>query len=248
MISQNRHPIAFYSRKLSSAQTLYTTIEQELLAIVETLKEFRNILLGQEIHIYTDHQNLTRVKFNTDRVMRWRLVIEEYGPIFHHIPGIKNVVADALSRLPKENDIEDKELIFNELIMTNAETSAIEEEDDDLLPVIFRLIQKYQQNDKDFQSMIRNHSKQYIFHSFRGGGKEYKLICTKDTKIVILKELQKRIVQWYHTYLSHPGINRTELTIHQHFTWKDLRTTVFDICGKCPTCQRTKRSPKMYGK
>jgi hypothetical protein len=39
---------------------------------VETLKEFRNILLGQQIVVYTDHQNLTYKTFNTERVMRWR--------------------------------------------------------------------------------------------------------------------------------------------------------------------------------
>jgi RNase H-like domain found in reverse transcriptase len=44
--------------------------KRELLAIVETLKEFRNILLGQKITIYTDHQNLTYKILNTDRVMR----------------------------------------------------------------------------------------------------------------------------------------------------------------------------------
>ena len=53
VISQNGHPIAFYSRKLNPAQTRYTTTERELLAIVETLKEYRNILLGQHITIYT---------------------------------------------------------------------------------------------------------------------------------------------------------------------------------------------------
>eukprot|EP00957_Ditylum_brightwellii_P089887 6845432-Ditylum_brightwellii.AAC.1 len=44
-ISQWGMPIAFYSFKLNSAQKNYTTTEQELLAIVETLKEFKNILL-----------------------------------------------------------------------------------------------------------------------------------------------------------------------------------------------------------
>jgi len=58
VISQDDKPIAFYSRKLSPTQTRYTATERELLAIVETLKEFKNILLGQEILIYTDHQNL----------------------------------------------------------------------------------------------------------------------------------------------------------------------------------------------
>ena len=81
VISQNKKPIAFYSRKLSDSQTRYTTTERELLAIVETLKEFRNILLGQHIRVFTDHLNLTYKHFNTERVMRWRLILEEYGPI-----------------------------------------------------------------------------------------------------------------------------------------------------------------------
>jgi hypothetical protein len=46
-ISQNGKPVAFYSRKLQLAQTRYTSTERELLSIVETLKEFKNILLGQ---------------------------------------------------------------------------------------------------------------------------------------------------------------------------------------------------------
>jgi hypothetical protein len=58
-ISQNGKPIAFYSRKLTPAQTQYTTTERELLSIVETLKEFRTILLGQQLIVHTDHENLT---------------------------------------------------------------------------------------------------------------------------------------------------------------------------------------------
>ena len=57
VISQENRPIAFYSRKLNSAQRRYTTTEKELLSIVETLKEFKTILLGYKIEIHTDHKN-----------------------------------------------------------------------------------------------------------------------------------------------------------------------------------------------
>ena len=80
IISQNNKPIAFYSRKLNPAQVNYTTTEWELLSIVETLKELRNILLGQQIKVYTDHKNLTYKCFNTKRVMRWRQILEELSP------------------------------------------------------------------------------------------------------------------------------------------------------------------------
>ena len=77
----------------------HSTLEKELLAIVETLKEFCNILLGQEIIIYTDHKNLTYKVFNTEHVMRWLLICKEFGPKLVYLKGKKNIIADAISRL-----------------------------------------------------------------------------------------------------------------------------------------------------
>ena len=58
VIMQDDKPLAFYSRKLNKHQRRYTTGEQELLSIVETLKEFHNILLGQQLVVHTDHLNI----------------------------------------------------------------------------------------------------------------------------------------------------------------------------------------------
>ena len=55
-IKQNDLPIAYFSRKLTPTQRRYSTIEQEMLAIVEVLKEYRNFLLGATIVIYIDHR------------------------------------------------------------------------------------------------------------------------------------------------------------------------------------------------
>ena len=48
VIMQNNKPLAFYTRKLNQAQSKYSTGEQELLSLVETLKSFENILMGQK--------------------------------------------------------------------------------------------------------------------------------------------------------------------------------------------------------
>ena len=73
-------PIALYSIKLTDAQQWQTVIERELISIEEILKGFRSILLGQKFLIYTDHKNLTCKKINTDRVLIWMIILEDYVP------------------------------------------------------------------------------------------------------------------------------------------------------------------------
>jgi hypothetical protein len=83
VITQDNRPIAFFSRKLSKMQQKYSVTKIELLlAIVETLKEFKGMLWGQDIKVYTDHKNLTRdaLGLTYDRVYCWRLLLEEYAP------------------------------------------------------------------------------------------------------------------------------------------------------------------------
>jgi len=107
-ITQDNRPIAFFSRKLTKAQEKYTVTELELLSIVETLKEFKGMLLGYEIQVMTDHINLTskNLGLDSDRVLRWRLLLEEFDVRIDYIKGEDNTVADAISRLdycPKTN-------------------------------------------------------------------------------------------------------------------------------------------------
>ena len=103
---------------MTETQRKYSVTELELLSIVETLKEFKGMLWGQKIKVYTDHKNLVQdaLGMTSDRVYRWRLLLEEYGPEIVYIKGVDNTVADAISRLRYDpaKDANVKNLHFKE--------------------------------------------------------------------------------------------------------------------------------------
>ena len=251
VISKDGKPIAFYSRRLTDCQTRYTTTERELLAIVETLKEFRNILLGQKIVIHTDHKNLTYAKFNTDRVIRWRLIIEEYGPNLRYIEGPKNTVADALSRLGLRDNPDFKDLTEQCSFYENQVMAVNDQPVVKTMPIDLQEIKKHQDTEKCVDKLLGT-DKRYHLKNFHGAGHiglngtNIELLCYSD-KIVVPKVLQPKILEWYHYLLVHPGRDRTFRTISQHFYWKGLAKDVEKFCKKCPICQTTKVSKKKYG-
>ena len=121
--------------------------EKELLAIVETLKQFRNIFLGHKITVYTDHKNLTyhNSDYSSDRVLRQRLLIEEYGAELVYVQGHKNVVADALSRLPIQES-QAKESFLNRRVF----------EDQVSFPLDLTAIKEHQKDDAQLERLLKN--------------------------------------------------------------------------------------------
>jgi hypothetical protein len=240
VISQSNHPLAFYSRKLSPTQQRYTTSERELLSIVETLKEFRNILLGRIINVFTDHSNLIKpdTVFQSNRLMRWRLLIEEFSPIFHYIPGHQNVVADALSRLDTNNNQPIDDLSDEAM----ADAFALDVHADDVpFPLCAQYLATAQRKDKELLSLSKSHPA-YFTKTLEG----VELIMFKD-KVFVPHDLRHQVIAWYHDMLCHPGHQRTLLTIQQHFIWPGMSAQIETYVRSCPECQIYKNQRKSYG-
>ena len=236
-IKQGSQWLAFFSKKLTETQQKYPITDRELLAIVETLKHFKYMLLGQPIVIYTDHQNLTFVDtvHTSDRVLRQRLVLEEYGAEIKFIPGHKNHLADALSRLPFEPTPTNSDEIY--MIRRASEMA----ED---FPLSLQLIAAHQKDDEHLVNDIKKPHPKYVLDK---GSVE--LYTTNDHKVYVPETLRDNLLSWYHEMLHHPGETRMSATIKQHFYWPGIDAAISHHVKTCDTCQTSKvTAPKKYGK
>jgi hypothetical protein len=98
---QKCRPVGFMSKKFSTAQHVYVTYEQETLAILEALLKWEDKLIGRKFKIMTDHQTLTFLKTQKNmsyRQRRWVEYLDRFDAKIEPVEGVKNKVADALSR------------------------------------------------------------------------------------------------------------------------------------------------------
>ncbi|XP_037774265.1 uncharacterized protein LOC119570699 [Penaeus monodon] len=105
-------PVAYHSRRLSKAECNYSTVERELLAVIEGIHKFYYYLCGAKFTLETDHMPLSQLKRSKTanaRLMRWGLYLQQFEFTIRYIRGTENVGADLLSRLisGSSSDLED---------------------------------------------------------------------------------------------------------------------------------------------
>ena len=161
----------------------------------------------QKINIFTDHKNLVHESElkTSQRVMRWRLLLEEYGPEIVYIKGHKNVVADALSRLPKQGDIVDDVDAVLPFVPV----------DPTVFPVNLRTIQEQQVSDRSLRRRLKTNPKDYSKLKV-----EQTQVIVYKNRIYIPNGLCSKVLDWYHHYLCHPGKTRMYKTIASTMYWE----------------------------
>ena len=87
----------------------------------------------------------------------------------------------------------------------------------------------------------------YYKGSFCGGSNICINLITCKDDIVIPSTLWSYVLHYYHTYIFHPEMDRTEAMICQHFYWPVIRDYVQKKVYNCDTFQGTKWSNKKYG-
>ncbi|MGH7974240.1 MAG: RNase H-like domain-containing protein, partial [bacterium] len=235
IIKQAGNPIAFYSRKLTPPQRQYTTIEKELLSIVETLKEFKTILFGMKLNVFTDHKNLIHHNFTSDRVLRWRLLIEDFRPNISYVPGPTNIEADALSRLSIKENIDDSSNILHDAYIYNPAYDQVL-----FYPLDYEVLHANQQQDLELQDRVQRDQAKYRRLPFSN----FDLICSENrgtTRIELPSQIHRAVVEWYHIMCGHIGASKLLATVSSHFHFPGIAAFIEDFCRTCQPCQVNKK-------
>ncbi|XP_060539018.1 uncharacterized protein LOC132709560 [Pantherophis guttatus] len=112
-------PCAYTSRKLTDTERRWAAWEKEAFAVRWALLTWRHLLEGGQkpFEVWTDHKNLEALKTPrklSPRQVRWAQYFNRFNFELKHIPGGRNFLADALSRMPQYNS--EREQVVNAII------------------------------------------------------------------------------------------------------------------------------------
>lgn len=222
--------IAYWSKAFTPAERNYDTYNREVTALISALQHWRQYLLGtrEPFEAWTDHQNLlywrAPQKLNR-RQARWALDLADYNFTLHHLPGVQNSRADALSRLPQYEGLGAKD---NEGVTL-------------LPPVIFR------RTSMTIQEEIR----QAYADGFTVDVKRNPTISEDADKVLYWhhriivpdkKELRAFVISQHHDVapVGHTGVHKTHELITRNYWWPTVLQDVKAYVRGCATCQRIK--------
>lgn len=190
ILTQKEKLVGIFSRQLSDVQRRYTIVERETLAIVKSLKHFKNIIFDSHVTIFTDSANQLFIGDSQfQRHQRWRLLLEEFNYSLQHIAGKSNTAADFLSR-------DHLHLIQSAQILpwTPEYLSESQRQDQAIL-----------RKQKEFQLSQVSQSDIFLFTDVKG-------------RIILPKSCVSTFVNYIHLKLVHPGYQRAYLSIHKFYT------------------------------
>lgn len=249
------HPVAFFSRKMSPAESNYEIYDKELLAIRMALEEWRHHLEGAQhkVLIYTDHKNLeyfTTTRHLTQRQIRWSQYLSRFNFQIVWRPGVTAGKPDALSRrtdyAPSEegngDNLHNQQILlkphhFKAMASHTPEPSLHTQirhslADDGFAQQIIKQIQDASQT----PSLTLNPKLQHF--KFKNNLLWYKhcLYVPDDTsiKLLILKNRHDSPAA------GHFGQNKTLNLVKRNFWWPGMKDFINTYVSTCDICNRAK--------
>lgn len=243
---QQRTYLAFISRKLRPHEVNYTVTELEMLAIIYALQKWRKLIYGFKILLRTDHKALTfllKTSIASERVNRWALYVQQYDIDIEHCPGKENLIPDALSRNPEdqEEEVNQVELVQDDHdFLRKLQDLGREQETDPWAKMLIDYLRRRLQPGTPIYEEAEKIAQEFNFFN----GMLHKFVDEEHTRLrlVVPPSLQRGLVWHVHRVCGHSGVDKTCAVIQESFCWPRLRVTVRDVLRTCDVCQRIKHN------
>lgn len=235
-VGKGLQPVAFMSKKMLPAEMKYAVHEQELLAVVCALREWRHYLHGSKftVIIITDHKSLRYIDTQpnlSSRQARWSELLAEFDYEIIYVQGKDNVVADALSRRSDHKDVKQAQTVSEQPIevasigisLSDGENKFVEE-----------IVLGYS-DDKSCKKILEK-----CEPPFRIDGK----LIMRGDQIYIPRNKQlitKILKEMHDTPLGgHVGISKTFELVSRKFYWPRQHRDIKRYINTCIKCQESK--------
>jgi hypothetical protein len=239
-------PLAFFSRKLSSPESKYSTFDRELLAVFAAVRHFRFILEGRQFLILTDHLPLTLAMRRVSplwsaRQVRQLAYVSEFSTDIRHTPGLRNVVADALSRPPTSLPVLAPVPVGN---LTTAEPSPEPPTAGPPASIDYAAMAATQPTCTDCSKMCDSKS---LFITTRKveGVELFGDISTGTFRPLVPPDFRESAAAALHG-VGHPGVEATVKLVTSKFCWPGIRKFVRRYAQRCLSCQKAKVSRHVH--
>ena len=223
------------------ARRNFSVSELELAAIELALRKMRLITVANpNIIVKTDHMPLIGIlkkpldKIETRRLMKLAEKLQSYTFQIEHISGVKNEVADALSRHPvtkhEPNDVDVLHVIFDndeEITLPVMDKHACQDSD-------YVKIHEAIKNGVQARNLPPDHPGRKYRDNWHLLGTFGNLVILGDT-ILVPKALRKEILQKLHS--AHLGQMKTIALAKQFYFWRGMSTEIQQLVDSCETCQ-----------
>ena len=243
------HPITFADGLFKGSQLNWAALTKEAFAIYSSIKKLSYYLEDAEIILRSDHLPLKKfLQKNTlnTKVNNWAVEISPYKIQFVYIKGIKNTLADTMSRLiqidpeaklcPEQEGYDFGYYAFEDMELIKCEVQEIETtqpsdpislpQEEIRLPLSDEKLQALQAEDK-FCKDISNKRQQEQLQSRNPYYIENGIlkIFIEDGKqkfevVVLPQALSSAALQLAHEGLGHNGSPRTYALLKRYYYWK----------------------------
>ena len=275
------HPITYMSGLFKGSQVNWATLTKEAYAIYVSVKKLDHYIQDAEVTLRSDHlplkSFLQKNTLNT-KVNNWAIDITSRcrNIQFEYIKGIKNTLADTMSRLieitpeiEQEPEPPGQEFgydIFETLEPIETTTHYINElkEEiqikheaipDDLLPIVDLTesqLEDIQMKDKFIKNIVNR-----LIARQQPEGKPYYLegkLLKKyiyDNKqrfevTVVSPNCAPLLLNLAHDQLGHNGTARTYMLLKRTYYWKGMKTDISNYVKQCKLCQKQNILPVKY--